>query len=97
MIQNAFSTKIPDCLGSGIPFLVYAPKYCGFSSYLSAHPEAVAYASNLNDLNMLLKQAIFDEKYRVRLVSNSLVLAKENHDLIRNGLIQKQILGEAKL
>jgi hypothetical protein len=97
MIQNAFSTKIPDCLGSGIPFLVYAPKYCGFSTYLSAHPEAVAYASNLIDLNLLLKQAIFDEKYRAGLVSNSLVLVKENHDSIRNGLIQKQILSEAKL
>jgi hypothetical protein len=39
LIQHAFSSKIADCLSSGIPFFVYAPNYCGFSPYFEQNSE----------------------------------------------------------
>jgi hypothetical protein len=97
MIQNAFSTKIPDCLASGIPFLVYAPSYCGFSQYFLANPQAVCYVSDPGKLVESLKKVLQDAAYRSSLVQQALILVHQYHNEKTNGEIQKQILSEARL
>jgi len=97
LIQNAFSSKISDCLSSGIPFFVFAPSYCGFSPYLASHLDAVSYVDNKEVLTSALQKALYDENYRASLVKNALALAKKNHDVAVNAVLVKNILMEAHL
>ena len=97
LIQNAFSSKISDCLASGIPFLVYAPPYCGFSPYFRDNPEAVCFVSEKKALKDSLVKALSDPDYRSSLVGHALPLSKKNHDLKTNAILMKKILSEAHL
>jgi len=97
LIQNAFSSKIADCFASGIPFFVYAPKCCGFSSYFSAHSNALCFVSLPQELAAALQKVLTDTSYCQTLVSNALSLAKENHAIPANAARMKSILEEARL
>jgi hypothetical protein len=97
LIQNAFSSKIADCLSSGIPFFVYAPNYCGFSAYFDANPNAVCYVKDQKELAPSLSKVLNDENYRNDLVKNALVLAQKNHSIEKNATLTKDILLEAHL
>jgi hypothetical protein len=97
LIQNAFSSKIADCLSSGIPFFVYAPNYCGFSAYFDANPNAVCYVKDQKELELSLSKVLNDEVYRNELVKNALTLAQKNHSIEKNAALTKSILLEARL
>jgi glycosyltransferase involved in cell wall biosynthesis len=97
LIQHAFSSKIADCLSSGIPFFVYAPNYCGFSSYFEQNPGAVCYVEKKEDLKPALLKALTDQEYRAGLVKNALQLAAQNHNIKVNAELTQKILTEAHL
>jgi hypothetical protein len=97
LIQHAFSSKIADCLSSGIPFFVCAPNYCGFSSYFEQNPDAVCYIEKKKDLKPALLKALTDQEYRATLVKNALQLSAKNHNIKVNADLTKKILSEAHL
>jgi glycosyltransferase involved in cell wall biosynthesis len=97
LIQHAFSSKIADCLSSGIPFFAYAPSYCGFSPYFEQHSNAVCYVEKKEDLKPALLKALADQEYRSSLVKNALELAAKNHNIQVNSELTKKILMEAHL
>ncbi|OPZ24678.1 MAG: hypothetical protein BWZ03_00037 [bacterium ADurb.BinA186] len=97
LIQHAFSSKIADCLSSGIPFFVYAPNYCGFSAYFEQNSDAVCYVEKKEDLKPALLKALTDQEYRASLVKNAIQLATKNHNIKGNADLTKKILSEAHL
>lgn len=84
-LQYAFSTKIADCLSSGVPFLVYAPRSFSFVEYLSSN-EAAFVATTPQRLPATLKQALLDEFKRKKQVKNALKLARQNHNGFTNAV-----------
>lgn len=92
-LQYAFSTKIADCLSSGVPFLVYAPGSFSFIDYLSSNKAAFV-ATTPNDLTSILKQALLDPDKRAKQVDSALKLAIQNHDLNRNATRFEHFLQE---
>ena len=92
LIQNAFSSKIADCLALGIPFFVYAPNYCGFSLYFEKNADAVCYISKKDGLEPAVKALVGDAKYRASLRSCAIELAGLSHNQIRNAEAMKGVL-----
>ena len=84
-------------MSSGIPFFVYAPNYCGFSSYFEQNPGAVCYVEKKEDLKPALLKALTDQEYRAGLVKNALQLAAQNHNIKVNAELTQKILTEAHL
>ena len=77
-LKYAFSTKIADCLASGVPFLVYAPAEFPFVHYLQQN-QAAFVATTSQELPAMLKQALSDESKRKAQVQHALQLARQNH------------------
>ncbi len=92
LIQNAFSSKIADCLALGIPFLVYAPDYCGFSPYLVQEKDAVSFARAKSELPACVQTLIVDSKARQNMSRAATALANVYHDLCRNSERVKSLL-----
>ena len=79
LIENGFSTKIPDSLASGVPFILYGPSYCGFSYYFQ-NATTPRYIDNFSSLEDILYKSLNDEEYIISLVKEGFVLAKNNHN-----------------
>ena len=82
LFQNGFSTKIPESLASGVPFLVVAPSYAGFSSYMNDNK--LCYIFNLDNLKDNLEKVLRDTSYRNELSKRQIEAAKKNHDISVN-------------
>lgn len=82
LFQNGFSTKIPESLASGVPFLVVAPSYAGFSNYMAYNN--LCYISNLDNLKDNLEKVLTDTSYRNELSLRQIEVAKNNHDISIN-------------
>ena len=80
--KYGFSSKIADCLSSGRVFFVFAPENTACVKYLKKNNVGVV-ATNNEELRNALKQ-ILDADFVDRVVKKELLLAKANHNLIRN-------------
>ncbi len=84
LIENAFSTKIPDSLASGVLFFIYGPEHAGFAPYFAKHSDAVYFTTDRNKLDEELKEALLNQKSRKSKVLKALELAKEEHNREKN-------------
>ena len=80
LIENGFSTKIPDSLASGVPFILYGPSYCGFSSYFINQGGVVRYLDNKEALESTLRKIFNDDSYAYNLAIEGIEIAKKNHN-----------------
>lgn len=90
-LKYAFSTKIADCLGSGIPFLLYAPKELACTKYLVTN-NCAHVAINKNELKKTLVNIINDSSYRNKYHFKAIEIASINHNKRSNFLKFKSIL-----
>jgi len=94
--KNAFSTKIADCLSSGVPFFVIAPQETAIYQYLSFFDCAFVY----HDFNAAFEALQNIKKtYEARLnkVEKALMVAALNHNAAKNSEIFYNIVREALL
>lgn len=82
-IKYGFSTKLADCLSSGIPLFVYASSELTGIRYLKENECAVV-ADSTDRLLPMLKTALFDEKARENCVNNAIRIANKNHNIEEN-------------
>jgi len=80
---SQFSTKIADCISSGIPFLVYAPKGYGFIQYLQQNNAAFV-ATSRDELKAILQRFFADKDYRSSYLSGAKTLSAKNHQSALN-------------
>jgi glycosyltransferase involved in cell wall biosynthesis len=92
-LKYAFSTKIADCLSSGVPFLVFAPEEFTFIEYLKSNKAAFV-VTNKQDLTEILKEALLNEEKRNQQVKNALILAQKNHEATKNAIHFEEFLRE---
>lgn len=76
--KNAFSTKIADCLASGRPFLVYAPKEMAMSRYLEKTHSAYLVSSR-NDLSDVLTLIEANRRATKDASANAQTIVDKNH------------------
>lgn len=85
-IKNSISTKIADCLGSGILLAAYGPSSIASMKHLIRNNCALV-ADNKKELkNMLLKIFNMTEKERSAIIKNALATANKCHKADVNGL-----------
>ena len=82
-LQAAFSTKIADCLASGVPLLLYAPEEFAETRYLTQEACAVV-CTDEAQLRLGVARALTDEPLRLATVENAKQIAKQNHNLENN-------------
>ena len=92
LIQNAFSGKIAECISSGVPFFVFAPNYCAFSPYFTAHLDAVDYVMEPAALKQRLARVLSDAEHRQELVEHAIPLVGKYHNEETNSSICLRIL-----
>lgn len=90
-LQYAFTTKIADSLASGRCFIVYAPKYLACSQYVKDN-KCGWVATNKEELRDIIWRIIHDEESRDQIINNAVLVATENHDLIKNASKFQKIL-----
>ncbi len=91
LVRHSVSTKIPDCLASGIPLLAYGPGETASMAYLMEHDCAfVSVEEGL--LIPVLEQALFSPELRRQKAEAALALARRNHDRRANSLRFKALL-----
>lgn len=81
---DAFSTKIPNCLHLGLPFIVYAPECFEFVKYLKRN-DCAFLVDDEDDSVERLRTFLDDGQEQDRLVKNALSLANKNHNPEING------------
>ena len=92
-LKFAFSTKIADCLKSGIPFLIYSPSKIQSSTYLKN--ECAAHVANSKEeLVDMINAIMYDKKFREKYIENALKLGKINHNKVRNRQILLEIIDQ---
>ncbi len=92
LIQNAFSSKIADCLALGIPFLTYAPPWCGFVPYFQQHQDSICYIGNAASLTRGLEVVLSDLELRTIMRKSSIQLASHCHNIFINAELTKGLL-----
>lgn len=83
-VKHSVSTKIADCLASGIPLLAYAPESVSSMQHLLRQQCALT-ATSKAELREMLLTAFSDHTKREQVVSNALAAARRFHDLDRVG------------
>lgn len=78
LVKNSISTKIADCLGSGLPFVAYGPEGIASINYLKKNNCAFV-VSKQPVLKDKLIQIINDDEIRIQEVSKALEVAAMNH------------------
>lgn len=89
--QHSISTKIADCLASGIPLIAYGPEGISSMAHLLRYRCAIAAVSR-DELQDMLKIALWDEAARGRVVENALSVALKCHDMERNSKELRSII-----
>ena len=82
-LRYGFSTKIADCLSSGKPFLLYAPREIACSQYLIAN-DCAWFANTRETLKEAILSIIDDGETRNRRLAKAKVLAAKNHSMSAN-------------
>ncbi len=91
LVRHSVSTKIPDCLASGIPLLAYGPKETASMAYLLEQNCAFA-AVEKDQLVPVLERALFSPEERKEKAERALEAARRNHDCQANSRILKNLL-----
>lgn len=91
--RNAFSTKIADCLSSGIPFFVYAPSKCYTSSYLKNN-DCGFVANNEKEVSILFEK-FRDSDFLNSKNEQNLKIARKNHSAKNNSEVFINVLRKA--
>ena len=79
LVKNSISTKIGDCLGSGICLFAYGPNNVASINYLLKNEVAIV-CSDKSKLKDKLLFLFNDKKQREYSIQNALKIAKLNHD-----------------
>lgn len=77
-VRRSISSKLADCLGSGVPLLAYAPAEIASMRYLHEHRAAVCVTSH-DALEDALLALLEDDRMRRDVASAALALADRNH------------------
>lgn len=89
--QHSISTKIADCLASGIPLVAYGPEEISSMRHLLRHRCAIT-STSLDTLKSTLETALSDGSARRQAAENGLITAKEHHDSKTVGLQLRSIV-----
>ena len=90
-LKYAFSTKIADCLKSGIPFLYYAPCELASTQYLLENGLAFV-ATDKSELTQTVRSLVYDSEARERILKKAQAFAQKNHDSDTNGRIVADLI-----
>ena len=85
LVKRSVSTKIADSLASGIPLMAYGPGDAASMRHLIDNGCAFAAVSR-QELEPMLKAALFCPQEREKVVENALRAAAQYHDLQKNSL-----------
>ncbi len=94
-LKYAFSTKISDCVTSGVPFFCYAPSQLPFTDFLKQNNCAFV-VHNKEELCEVLKSALFDEEKRKEKTENAKVTAEKYFDAEKNAEKFRRIVCQRK-
>lgn len=86
-----FSGKITDCLFSGIPILAYGPDSNVGLKYLKDNGAGM-FVGRKEDLEVSLRDILYNEDKRKELITNAQRIAVENHDAHKNSIKFKELL-----
>ncbi len=75
-LKAAFSTKIPDSVSSGTPLLMYANEKLACTDFLIKN-ECAFVASNKNELDSVVKDALFNKEKRAQIIATAEKVRKE--------------------
>ena len=89
--KHSVSTKIADCLASGIPMIAYGPESISSMAHLLRHECAIA-AISAETLQRTLRLALLDKEVRVQVAEKALTVAMQYHDSENNGKALREIL-----
>lgn len=96
-VKNSISTKIPDCLASGKPFLAVGPEAVASIKYLREN--GCAYViSDTSRLEEELQKFLFEKDIQKQIAEKALITVKRNHvseknsNVLRNLLIQETMV-----
>lgn len=78
-VRHSISTKIADCLGSGIPMVAYGPECVSSMQHLLRHKCALT-ATSGGKLRQMLLTAFSDPRKRLEAAENGLNVARQFHD-----------------
>lgn len=90
-VKRSVSSKLADCLGSGVPLLAYAPAEVASMRYLQEHHAAVCVTSP-DELEDALLTLLEDEQVRRDVTEAALALAARNHVAAINSRRLRDIL-----
>ena len=94
-IKYGFSTKIADCLSSGKPFLLYAPKNIACAQYLIEN-DCAWFADTPESLKDAILSILNDSETRNRKLAKAKEVAAKNHSIKANcEKFQKQLIAIA--
>lgn len=94
-VKHSVSTKIADCLGSGIPLIAYGPNNVASMKHLIDNNCAITITKK-EDLKSVLIKAFNDESFRTDIVKNALRVANDCHFSKTNSACLYEILSKAK-
>lgn len=95
LVKNSISTKIADCLGSGIPFVAYGPEGVASIKHL-LRCECALIATKREDLKKSILVALKDREKIVRVVEKANKTAIKYHGKKQQSLKLKKILNEVE-
>lgn len=90
-LKYAFSTKIADCLKSGVCFFNYAPKEFASTQYLMEN-NAACIVTEKDKLVETLTELIENKPLREQFVYRAVKLVERNHDSHKNGEYMAEIV-----
>lgn len=94
-VRYSVSTKIADCMASGICTIAYGPAGIASMDYLSAHRAAFV-MEDRSCLQEGLRRIMTDAALRRHTVENALALAAARHDAAANRRLVRNILQDAE-
>lgn len=92
-LRAAFSTKIPDSLACQTPLFLYAPENLAETKYLEENKCAFVCTKH-EDLHLIVKQALTNEKMRELILKNAEDVVNRNHT---HETIQKNFMGALEI
>ena len=93
LVRHSVSTKIADCLASGVPLLAYGPAEIASMRHLLDNNCAIC-ATSKEDLYDALSCALFDEQARQVATENALRTAEAFHSRQRNSELLRDALNK---
>lgn len=93
LVKKSISTKIADCLGSGIPFIAFGPSNIASISHLKRNNSAFLIEERDCLKQQLLQYLSMPKEERTVIVGNALATAIKCHDTFTNSKKLFQIIG----